>query len=131
MARWDELASYLRNNYTIAKDEGTLLVMRFDVGHGRSQDVMVSRGHMDASNQEWASIASGFAEISAVDDVSAVLREASEYVVGGVVAYGSTLAFRHVVPLATLDIEEFTEPFALVMRTADALEQVFGLSDRF
>jgi len=131
MATWDEFADYVRRSYKIAKDEGTFMVLSFDLGGGRSQNVMLSRGTMGASDQEWAIVASGFAEVGAIRDFGALLVEASEYVVGGVVQYGTMLAYRHAIPLGTLDIGEFTEPFELVIHTADSLEQKFGLGDSF
>ncbi len=131
MASWDDLADYLRRNYKIAEDSGTLLRLVFTLNDDRSQEVVVTRGSMASSPQEWAMIVSFFAELSAVRDVSALLVEASEYVVGGVVQYGPRLAVRHSVPLATLDIDEFLEPFNLTLKTADLLEQKFGIGDRF
>ena len=119
MATWNDLAGYLRTNYRIVDDQQTMLKLLFDVGGGRSQIVFVTHSTMKASNGDWAAIESVVAQASSVD-VSAVLKEASEYAVGGVVQYGDTLALRHTVPLATLDIDEFSEPFSLVMRAADA-----------
>ncbi len=131
MASWNDLADYLRRNYKIAEDTGTLLRLTFALNGNRTQEVLVARGSMPSSDQEWAMIVSFFAEFSAIRDISALLVEASEYVVGGVVQYGSQLAYRHSVPLATLDIDEFLEPFDLTIKTADALEQKFGIGDRF
>ncbi len=112
MATWNDVANYLRGKYKIAEDGGTILRLNFELSGGRSQQVLVGRSTMDAINDEFAQIASTFARVDSVD-LSAVLREAGEYVVGGVVAYGDMLAVRHTVPLANLDLNEFEGPFEL------------------
>ncbi|MDF8263098.1 hypothetical protein [Luteipulveratus flavus] len=130
MARWEDLAGYIRNTYKIKNDDGTFLELLFRLDNHRSQVVMVSRAQMPSSSQDWAIIASPFGSAAQVD-LQIVLREASEYVAGGVVQYADMLCVKHAVPLGTLDVDEFEEPFELVMRTADALEAKFFGGDRF
>lgn len=129
MATWSDVAQYLRSNYKIAEDNGTLLRLSFSLDDGRSQDIIVARGTMGSTSEEFAVIASFFAVAREVD-IDAVLREASEYVVGGIVQYAEKLAVRHAVPLANLDLSELTGPFELVLLTADALEAKYTGTDR-
>ena len=44
---------------------------------------------------------------------------------------GDLVTFRHSLPLANLNINEFESPLALVTTTADRLEQAFTGGDRF
>lgn len=130
MATWTDLVGYLRTNYKIAQDKDDYLHLIFNVGDERSQVVAVSKGTMQASDDEWAIITSQFG--SAINgNLVAILKEASTYVVGGVVAHGDNLAIRHSVPLSRLDLNEFEEPFKLVLNMADLLEEKFFGGDDY
>lgn len=130
MASWNDLAGYLRTNYRVSEDNGTHLILLFDVGDSRSQLVHITRATMGASNGDWAVVASVFGRVGDID-LSKALQLASEYVVGGVAQYGDALALRHAVPLAELDIKEFEEPFRAVLQAADLLEeQLTGRDDQ-
>lgn len=130
MATWNDLAGYLRTNYKILDDKETILTLSFGFDDGRSQLVHVARSAMEASQSEWATIASVFADVNSVD-LAEVLEKATSYVVGGVVVFGEKLALRHALPLANLDLNEFEEPFHLVMAAADVLEQQLTAADHF
>lgn len=130
MATWDDLASYLRSSYKIMDDGGSTLKLLFEVGNGRSQIIHVGRARSSGSEGDWASIASVFGNASELS-LRAALSEASEYLIGGLVLYGDNLALRHTVPLANLDLNEFEEPFQMVMHAADAMEQKFVGGDSY
>ncbi|WNG81144.1 hypothetical protein C6A86_023590 [Mycobacterium sp. ITM-2016-00316] len=129
MANWNDVAGYLRQNFKIKQDSDTFLTLVFDVGGGRSQLVMVSHGSMDATDEEFAIIASPIAD-ARITNIPALLDEAADYVVGGVVKVGETLALRHAVPLSNLDLNELMGPLELVMTAADHMESKFTGADR-
>lgn len=129
MSNWNDVADYLRKNFRISDDQGDFLSLLFDVGRGRSQLVTVSKGSMSATDEEFAVIASPIADARAVN-IQAVLEEAAEYVVGGVVKHGDSLAYKHAVPLANLDLSELTGPLELVLKSADYMEAKFTGADR-
>ena len=129
MANWNDVANYLRQNFKINRDEGDVLSLLFDVGGDRSQLVMVSKGSMNITDEEFAVIASPIAEARTVN-IQTVLEEAAEYVVGGVVKIGDSLALKHAVPLANLDISELVGPMNLVLKAADQMEATFTGADR-
>ena len=128
MATWDDVAIYLRTNYKIVEDKGTVLALVFDVGDGRSQLLHVSRGSMPSIDEDFAEIASPIADAASVD-VAAVLKEASKLVIGGIVQYGEKLVLRHTVPLANVDANEFIGPLEVVTTVADMLEKKYTGSD--
>lgn len=130
MATWNDLAGYLRTNYKILEDKETLLSLSFGFGDGRSQLVHVGRATMEASQGEWATIVSVFADVDSAD-IPRALQEAASFVVGGVVIIGDKLALRHAVPLSNLNLNEFEEPFQMVMAAADVLEHQFTGADQF
>jgi hypothetical protein len=82
------------------------------------------------SGIEFAIIASPVANVGTVE-LNALLREASEYVVGGVVIYGDLIMLRHAVPLADFDASDFEAPLHLVLGAADSIEAKFVGSDVF
>lgn len=129
MANWNDVANYLRQNFKINRDEGDVLSLLFDVGNDRSQLVMVSKGSMNITDEEFAVIASPIAQARNVN-IQTVLEEAADYVVGGVVKIGDSLAFKHAVPLANLDISELVGPMNLVLKAADQMEATFTGADR-
>ncbi|MGN6425492.1 MAG: hypothetical protein ACTHMF_01650 [Leifsonia sp.] len=129
MASWDQLKQYIASGYTITSDDGTLIKLLFDTGNGRSQIVLVEKS-VTGSGVEFATIASPVATLGTVD-LNALLREASEYVVGGLVAYSDTLTLRHSVPLADLDAGDFDAPLHFVIGAADSIEAKFVGTDDF
>ncbi len=123
MADWEALRAFVKDKYTVAKDSGGLLEMLFDVGNGRSQLVLIAQSTA-GDGTEFATIAS---PVGGVDEfqLGALLREAGEYVVGGLVAYGNRVMVRHAVPLADLDAHEFDTPLRHVVQAADSIEAKF------
>lgn len=127
MATWQALRNYIHTTYTVAGEDGDIVRLVFDVGNGRSQLVLVSPTSTHAG-AEFALIASPIGDLGTVD-LNVLLREAGEYVVGGVVMYGSRIMLRHAVPLADLDASDFETPLHLVLGAADAMEAKFLGSD--
>lgn len=129
MASWEQLKTYIGSNYKITEDSGDLLKLLFSTNNDRSQLVFVNHA-VTGSGIEFAVIASPIANVGAVE-LNSVLRETSEYLVGGVVIYGDLLMLRHAVPLADLDAGDFEIPLHLVVGAADGIEAKFVGSDRF
>lgn len=129
MASWDELKTYIHANYNVSKDDGGVLTLLFGTSGDRSQLVFVARSST-GSGIPFATIASPFAKVGEIDPTT-VLRELSEYVVGGAVIYGDNYNVRHAVPLVNLDSNEFEAPLHLVLNAADALEKQFSGGDAF
>ena len=129
MATWQQLKEYIRSKYSVTEDSGDLLKLVFNTQYGRSQMVLVAHS-VTGTDLEFATIASPFATVGSVE-LNAVLREVSEYVVGGAAIYGDLLMVRHAVPLASLDADDFESPLHLVIGAADAIEAKFVGSDAY
>lgn len=129
MASWEQLKIFIRSNYEIAADEGSLVKLLFSTGNDRSQLVTVGHG-ITPIGAEVAIIASVVAEVGTID-THALLREMAEYDIGGVALYGDRLAIRHAVPLADLDPGDFVSPLQHVTIMADRIEAKFVGSDVF
>jgi hypothetical protein len=129
VASWEQLRSYIGSNYKITEDNGELLKLLFSTENGRSQILLVNYSKT-GSGVEFAIVASPIATVGTVE-LNSLLREASEYVVGGVVIYGDLLMLRHAVPLADLDASDFEVPLHFVVSAADSIEAKFVGSDNF
>lgn len=128
MATWADLSGYIRTQFKIARDDGTVIKLIFDVGDGRSQVVVVASETL--ADVEWAAIASPFAKAAGADLLE-VLEVAGGFLAGGIVKIGDELWVRHSVPLPSLDREDFSEPLAFVTHAADILEQRFSSGDSY
>lgn len=129
MATWSQLTTFISSKYKITSNDGTFLKMLFSTNLGRSQVVFVSLSTTGAG-AEFATIASPVATVGTVD-IHTLLRETSEYIVGGVAIYGDLVVLRHAVPLADLDAGDFEVPLHLVVSAADAIEAKFVGTDAF
>lgn len=136
MATWAHLAEYVRRSYEVISDEPEEL--RVLVGFGdededddpRTQVVIICREVLDRQH-EWVQIASPCGLVATVD-LKALLEEVGKSTVAcGVAIMGDHVVVRHALPLANLDIEEFTEPLALLAGTADTLEEQFWGGDGY
>jgi hypothetical protein len=138
LATWRELVKFVRRGYVVIRDEPDEIRVRIrfedrdaDVDDDvRDQMVVVTREVLDRGD-EWAQIATPFARVGEVD-LAAVLTEVGDTtVVGSVVVMGDYLVLRHSVPLANLDLNEFTDPMDLVADAAERLEMLFVGRDVF
>jgi hypothetical protein len=136
MATWGDLAEYIRSTYEVISDEPEEL--RILVGFGdeeededpRTQVIIIAREVLDRMH-EWVQIASPCGLASQVN-LTALLEEVGKSTVAaGVAIMGDHVVVRHALPLANLDIEEFTEPLALLAGTADTLEEQFWGGDGY
>ena len=136
MATWGHLAEYIRQSYEVISEEPDEI--RILVGFGdveedddpRTQVVVICREVLDKMH-EWVQIASPCG-LAATVDLHALLEEVGKSTVAaGVAIMGDHVVLRHSLPLANLDIEEFTEPLALLAGTADTLEEQFWGGDGY
>jgi hypothetical protein len=123
MAKWQQLRDYIFATYQVDREENEVIQLLFRIDGERTQLVLVSHTQTGAG-VDFALIASPIADHGAVE-LGVLLRETSEYVVGGVVMYGNRIMLRHAVPLADLDVSDFETPLHLVLSAADAMEAKF------
>lgn len=126
MANWADLVNYVRANYKIDKEEPGMLKLVFATSDNRSQVVFLWRHTLMNGSEEWLLIESPFAPLHSTP-LDRVLSEIGEMVCGGAAAVGDHLTFRHAVPLAGMDANEFERPLLLVTSSADKLEKLFTL----
>ncbi|MEJ2887725.1 hypothetical protein [Actinomycetospora aeridis] len=130
MATWEQLRSYINSHYHVFYvTQFGQLAMSFDLGNGRSQKVLVYQSIDGTNGKEWAKIESAVGHIDEVD--LGRLFEAIRYqVVGGLAKNDDYVTVRHSIPLADMSVDEFEEPLAAVVETADHLEQLTSPVDR-
>jgi len=130
MASWQELTTYIRSNYKIAKEESDLIKLIFDTGGLRSQVVLLTREALMDGSEEWVQISSAVAPLGSLN-LEQFLRDVGGTVCGGAALEGNTLVIKHAAPLANLNINEIERPLLLVTATADSLEKKFVGVDQF
>ncbi|MFD4197047.1 hypothetical protein [Amycolatopsis thermoflava] len=134
MTSWRDLATFIRQQYKVVRDEPDELRIRIRFQSDpeeeeRTQIVVIAREVLDRRD-EWIQIATPFARVDEVDVVAVLAEVGHTTVVGGVVVMGEYLVLRHSLPLANLDINEFVDPLALVTSSAELLEeQLTGRDD--
>lgn len=130
MATWPQLREYINNRYHVFYvTKYGQLAMSFDLGGGRSQKVLVYQATDETNGKEWAKIESAVGEIDEVD-LPRLLEVMRYQVVGGLAKNDDYVTVRHSVPLADMSVEEFEEPLAAVVTTADHLERIGSPYDR-
>lgn len=136
MASWGDLAAYVRAEYDVVSDEDEELRILFTFGDEeegddeRTQVVIIVREVLDKMH-EWVQIASPCGLASEVN-LRDVLEEVGKSTVAcGLAIMGEHVVVRHSLPLADLDIHEFTDPLALLAGTADMLEEQFWGGDGY
>lgn len=130
MASWANFVQYVRANYKIADETPDAVSMIFDTGGGRSQLLFLFHRRLMDGKEDWVQIESPFADLAA-SNLRRVLEEVGQLVCGGAVATGDKVVFRHSLPLANMDPNEFERPLILVVTSADRLEQKLTGGDRY
>ncbi|GAB3567563.1 hypothetical protein GCM10027445_16020 [Amycolatopsis endophytica] len=135
MTSWRDLATFIRQQYKVVRDEPDELRIRIrfhpedEEAEERTQIVVIAREVLDRRD-EWIQIATPFAHVDEVDVLGVLTEVGHTTVVGGVVVMGEYLVLRHSLPLANLDLNEFVDPLALVTSSAEMLEeQLTGRDD--
>ncbi|MGW5051653.1 hypothetical protein [Actinokineospora sp. NPDC004072] len=135
MATWADLAEYVRDEYEVLSEEADEIRILFDFEHyneedERTQVVILVREVLDKQH-EWVQIATPIGKAAEVD-LKALLTEIGHATIAcGAAIMGEHVVLRHSLPLATLDIHEFTEPLALLAGTGDQLEEMFFGGDHY
>jgi hypothetical protein len=122
MASWGEVKGYLKNNYTVQKEEDNLVILLQKFTDGRSQLVFVYE--REVNGVIWADISSPIGSIGPQDIYSA-LEMMENAPCGGLTKVGETIAVRHCMPIADLSSDEINGPIKIVAGAADTLEEKF------
>jgi hypothetical protein len=137
MATWEALRNYIRANYKLVSDDGTTVVLNFELDDGRHQSVLVTRSG-EIAGSEWAEIQTAVGHESRVRlDARGLLQKSAEMVVGGLAlstasdGSASVVMLRHSFPLADLDPSEFEGPLQVVVLYGDQLERELTGTDTF
>jgi hypothetical protein len=128
MASWDQLRSYIHDNYKVMQDTGTHVQLGFDLGNGRTQIVYVVHRTTMAGRESWIHVESPFGKADRLD-IGDALREVEGMLCGGISLVGDFLTLRHAVPLENLDVNEFERPLTLITGAADTLESKLSVGD--
>jgi hypothetical protein len=136
LANWGDLVSYIRISYDVIRYEPDQVRIRVSFGEdeedllGRRQIMVVAHEVLD-QKEDWVQIATPFALVGQVDLREVLTEVGDTIVVGGVAVMGDYLVLRHSLPLINLDINEFTDPLALVASGAEQLERRFTGRDDY
>jgi len=127
MATWQQVKSYIYNNYTVATDDGDRIGLNFQLNGGRSQ--MVILVNLDAD--EFSSLIM-MSPVASWSQVSAdrVLR-ATEQVPVAIRSTGDLIVASHTQLLATIDEPEIDLSLQLLVSMADNLEKALGLGNQY
>ncbi|MDN5858779.1 MAG: hypothetical protein L0H84_09165 [Pseudonocardia sp.] len=120
MAGWDDLVRFVRVRYEIMRQRDGELWFNLPTTEDRTQIVKVL-AVTGEDDQPWAQITSPIGYLNELD-LAVLLRRAGESVVGGAVAEGDLVLFRHSIPLDDTALDGFEKPFRLVVEFADRLE---------
>jgi hypothetical protein len=129
MATWETLRQYIASNYVIAAQDPMSVRLVFDLGNGRSQNVMVV-GHMEAG-YEYVVIWTLVCHESQISLRDALLRNMHMPVGHLAMAENGAVVLRHTAPLKDLDIDEFEVPLRAVTQAGDMLEAQYTMVDQY
>lgn len=126
MATWQEVKDFIRSNYVVSSEEGSLMVLQFETDRGRSQLIFVG-GIENASELSSVRFFSPFAR---VDQISpAQFAQLASGSVFGLAESAGMYGFVHNSFLADLDASEINVPMVAVTMNADQVERQLGLGD--
>jgi translation initiation factor 1 (eIF-1/SUI1) len=130
MATWGDLIAFVRSEYQVTRVDTDEIRVEVEFEDERRQAVVIYREVFD-KREEWVQIVSPCGKATDVN-LRELLDELGQTAVcGGAIVMGEYVAIRHTLPLANLDINEFTDPLALVAGVADELEEKFIGGDRY
>lgn len=145
MAKWADLVTFIRRNYEVVRFRPDEIRIRIRYGEdldeeGRAQIVIITRELLDTTvpelddgtgRTEWAQLATPFARVNQVDLPTVLAALGDTTVVGGAAVIGEYIVLRHAIPLANLDLNEFTSPLELVAGSGEWLEKQFTGRDDY
>ncbi|HEX5120670.1 MAG TPA: hypothetical protein VFW65_36275 [Pseudonocardiaceae bacterium] len=130
MATWGDLVAFVRTEYRVTRVETDEIRIEVEFEDERRQAVVIYREVLD-QREEWVQIASPCGKAAEVNLAALLTELGGTAVCGGAVIMGEYVAVRHSLPLENLDINEFTDPLALVAGVADELEEKFTGGDGY
>jgi hypothetical protein len=130
MATWGDLVAFVRTEYRVTRVETDEIRIEVEFEDERRQAVVIYREVLD-QREEWVQIASPCGKAAEVNLPALLAELGGTAVCGGAVIMGEYVAVRHSLPLENLDINEFTDPLALVAGVADELEEKFTGGDGY
>jgi hypothetical protein len=128
MASWESLRRYIKDRYRTNRDDIDAVGMVFELQDDRSQQVLIRR--LSLGDQEWAEIATVVCRADQIDPRDALTRNGG-MVVGGLALVGDLVIFRHALPLADLDPDEFETPLRIAVTFGDKLERELSGADAY
>jgi hypothetical protein len=130
VATWEHLVDFVRSEYEVIEHtEGELRIL-IEYEDRRSQVIVIAHDVLD-DREDWVQVAS-VCGLTAEVDLQRLLEEIAHIsVIGGAVIMGEHVVLRHALPLANLDINEFTDPVTFVAEAADHLEAAFFGGDGY
>lgn len=130
MATWDDLVAFVRSEYRVTRVGADEVRIEVEFDDERRQAVVVYREVFDR-REEWVQIVSPCGKAAEVNLLALLTELGKAAVCGGAIVMGEYVAVRHSLPLENLDMNEFTDPLALVAGVADELEEKFTGGDHY
>ncbi|TCO55061.1 hypothetical protein [Actinocrispum wychmicini] len=131
MATWEDLVEFIQGEYrVVAKTQDEIRVEFEWEDEDRTQVMIIAREELDRK-YEWVQI---LTPIGLAKDVNLhLLLESIGHttIACGAAIMGDHVVLRHALPLENLDINEFTDPLALIAGAADNLEAEFWGGDNY
>jgi len=129
MATWESLRQYIYSRYQVMEEQPGVLRMMFDVGGGRTQNVLVSGKNVGAF--EYMVIWTPICHESQISARDALVRNASMPIGSLGLVPDGTIILRHSAPLKDLEPDEFEVPLQAITQGGDMLERELAVADRF
>jgi hypothetical protein len=129
MATWESLRQYIYSRYQVMEEQPGVLRMMFDVGGGRTQNVLVSGKNVGAF--EYMVIWTPICHESQISARDALVRNANMPIGSLGLAPDGTIILRHSAPLKDLEPDEFDVPLQAITQGGDMLERELAVADRF
>ena len=129
MATWESLRQYIHSRYQVIDEQPGVLRMLFDVGGGRSQNVLVSGKSVGAF--EYMVIWTPICHESQISARDALIRNANMPLGSLGLVPDGTIILRHSAPLKDLEPDEFEVPLQAITQGGDMLERELAVADRF
>jgi hypothetical protein len=129
MATWESLREYIHSRYQVMEEQPGVLRMLFNVGDGRTQNVLVSGKSVGAF--EYMVIWTPICHESQISARDALVRNANMPIGSLGLVPDGTIILRHSAPLKDLEPDEFDVPLQAITQGGDMLERELAVADRF
>lgn len=129
MTTWNEVKTYVHQNYKVEDVHEGLMKLLFEVSLGRSQLVFIEHAHND-SGADWIKVVSPIGKLDSVNVVEAA-KYVAKTIVGGILVEGDLVCVTNAMPLQNLDANELDEPMRRVTMIADDIEKLLTGTDNW